>query len=296
MLNLKDYAFSIELNNYENYKMWLTDVALEAINQVFEDKPMFKLEDVAYMVFDDYLLNTNACSFSPIRIYIALNQPKNINLTEKRTMFKRKKSALIKNLHLPLHEIKNQMFNNIVNLVDNSCLIYNNARNIEIWKTEITEDGTKTSIHFKIIPTFIYEETGEDVIYYAEKDKEVIREDIVNSLCNFNIKNEETNYVYSDVVLIFKNLFLQQENKKELPFLLFETILYNVPSKYFTGTSNAEILNIINFIKNFNIKDFKTIAENDYAFASKTTPFSIFYAKHIIKTIEKSINKLTETK
>ncbi len=296
MLSLKDYSFKIDLEYYENCKDWITDVAIEAIDNVFADKPMFNLNDIAYMILDDYELGTNTCSFTPIRLYLAINQPKNIKSEENKKNWFKKKNPLIKNLHLTLDEIKDQLFKSLINILDSSCLIYNNSLSIEIWKTEEFENETKTSLHFEIIPCLQFEETGDDVIYYNKSKSIIVKEDLINTMQNFNNKNKETNNLFSEFVLIFKNLYLQQDNKKQLPALLFETILYNVPNSYFEDNSTNTLFNIINFIKNFDLKNYKTIDENDFAFTSKTTPFSIFYAKHILKTIEKNINLLTKEK
>lgn len=69
-------------------------------------------------------------------------------------------------------------------------------------------------------------------------------------------------------------------------------MLYNVPNKLYTDQSVKTLTQIINFLRNNNIKDYKTIDEQDFAFTSKYKSFSILFAKHALGQIEKYIKKL----
>jgi hypothetical protein len=89
---------------------------------------------------------------------------------------------------------------------------------------------------------------------------------------------------------MFKNIILKDNKIKDLPFEIFETILYNVPNGMFIDDSKQTMLNIINFIRNNPIKNFKTIDEQDYAFSSIYRSMSLFYVKHITKQIEKYLS------
>ena len=52
-------------------------------------------------------------------------------------------------------------------------------------------------------------------------------------------------------------------------------------------------MNILNILRNKNLKEYKTIDEQDFAYTSKYKSFSSLYAKHSISQIEKALKKLT---
>jgi len=103
---------------------------------------------------------------------------------------------------------------------------------------------------------------------------------------NFNKKNQETNDKFRQIVLIFKNILLKDPKIKNLPSEIIETLVYNVPNNMLEKDDRQSILNVINFIRNNPLKSFKTIDEQDFAFASIYRGMSVIYCKHILKIIE----------
>ena len=99
---------------------------------------------------------------------------------------------------------------------------------------------------------------------------------------------------YYDVVI--KNIFLAERKEPNIYFEIFETLLYNVPDKLFTDKSINNLTQIINFLRNNNIKDYKSIDEQDYAFTSIYKSFSILFAKHALGQIEKHVKKNLQSK
>ena len=252
-----------------------------------------KKENFKYYYYDDFIFETNNSETNYITLYIEINQPKNIKSiqTEK---FKRKvKDEKIKDLHLTLEEIKNGLFEHYVTCFDNNTLLWQEKYSINLSVNEVI-DNQKVNYLIRIIPCFTYvnEKGVSGVIYYDNSLYNIEIEYPLVSIQNFYNKNEATNNLYYYYDILIKNIFLECRKEKNIYFEIFETLLYNVPNKLYTDQSVKTLTQIINFLRNNNIKDYKTIDEQDFAFTSKYKSFSILFAKHALGQIEKYIKKL----
>ena len=66
---------------------------------------------------------------------------------------------------------------------------------------------------------------------------------------------------------------------------------YNVPNEMFKDTRQGTLINMINYIRNNSIREFKTLDEQDLAFVSQYKSMSLIYVKHATKLIEKQLIK-----
>lgn len=292
-MNFDKYLNITETVNYENVKENLITISKYVVGNFFNDKPMFTEENFKYYYYDDFIFETNNSETNYITLYIEINQPKNIKSiqTEK---FKRKvKDEKIKDLHLTLEEIKNGLFEHYVTCFDNNTLLWQEKYSINLSVNEVI-DNQKVNYLIRIIPCFTYvnEKGISGVIYYDNSLYNIEIEYPLVSIQNFYNKNEATNNLYYYYDILIKNIFLECRKEKNIYFEIFETLLYNVPNKLYTDQSVKTLTQIINFLRNNNIKDYKTIDEQDFAFTSKYKSFSILFAKHALGQIEKYIKKL----
>lgn len=292
-MNFDKYLNITETVNYENVKENLITISKYVVGNFFNDKPMFTEENFKYYYYDDFIFETNNSETNYITLYIEINQPKNITSiqTEK---FKRKvKDEKIKDLHLTLEEIKNGLFEHYVTCFDNNTLLWQEKYSINLSVNEVI-DNQKVNYLIRIIPCFTYvnEKGVSGVIYYDNSLYNIEIEYPLVSIQNFYNKNEATNNLYYYYDILIKNIFLECRKEKNIYFEIFETLLYNVPNKLYTDQSVKTLTQIINFLRNNNIKDYKTIDEQDFAFTSKYKSFSILFAKHALGQIEKYIKKL----
>lgn len=292
-MNFDKYLNITETVNYENVKENLITISKYVVGNFFNDKPMFTEENFKYYYYDDFIFETNNSETNYITLYIEINQPKNIKSiqTEK---FKRKvKDEKIKDLHLTLEEIKNGLFEHYVTCFDNNTLLWQEKYSINLSVNEVI-DNQKVNYLIRIIPCFTYinEKGVSGVIYYDNSLYNIEIEYPLVSIQNFYNKNEATNNLYYYYDILIKNIFLECRKEKNIYFEIFETLLYNVPNKLYTDQSVKTLTQIINFLRNNNIKDYKTIDEQDFAFTSKYKSFSILFAKHALGQIEKYIKKL----
>ncbi len=292
-MNFDKYLNITETVNYENVKENLITISKYVVGNFFNDKPMFTEENFKYYYYDDFIFQTNNSETNYITLYIEINQTKNIKSiqTEK---FKRKvKDEKIKDLHLTLEEIKNGLFEHYVTCFDNNTLLWQEKYSINLSVNEVI-DNQKVNYLIRIIPCFTYvnEKGVSGVIYYDNSLYNIEIEYPLVSIQNFYNKNEATNNLYYYYDILIKNIFLECRKEKNIYFEIFETLLYNVPNKLYTDQSVKTLTQIINFLRNNNIKDYKTIDEQDFAFTSKYKSFSILFAKHALGQIEKYIKKL----
>lgn len=292
-MNFDKYLNITETVNYENVKENLITISKYVVGNFFNDKPMFTEENFKYYYYDDFIFETNNSETNYITLYIEINQPKNIKSiqTEK---FKRKvKDEKIKDLHLTLEEIKNGLFEHYVTCFDNNTLLWQEKYSINLSVNEVI-NNQKVNYLIRIIPCFTYvnEKGVSGVIYYDNSLYNIEIEYPLVSIQNFYNKNEATNNLYYYYDILIKNIFLECRKEKNIYFEIFETLLYNVPNKLYTDQSVKTLTQIINFLRNNNIKDYKTIDEQDFAFTSKYKSFSILFAKHALGQIEKYIKKL----
>ncbi len=292
MLNLSNFLFTTNTVNYEEINENFLELSKQVVNDYFSDKVMFKPDNFKYFYYDDFIFNTNTSKSSYITLYVEINQPANIKAIEDKKFNRRVKDKKIKNLHLTLKDIKEGLFHQYVTMFDSNTNLWVDKYSVNISYNEEIE-GKFENYMLRVIPCFSYtNEQGQNgVIYYNDELTQVEIEYPLISINNIIEKDNNTNGLFYNYLICFKNMFMQQKNVPNVEFEVFETILYNVPNNIFVDESEQTVINIINYLRNKNLKDYKTIDEQDFAYTSKYKSFSILYAKHAINQIEKFIKK-----
>ncbi|MBR2468061.1 MAG: hypothetical protein IKB42_03380 [Clostridia bacterium] len=290
MFNIENYLNITDTVGYKNVKKNLVDLTKIVVNNFFADKPMFKESNFKYYYYDDFIFDTNNSQHNYITLYVEINQPKNVkNITSKKFKAKDKK---VKDLHLTLQEIKDGLFDNFLLMFDQNTLLWQEQYSINMSINERV-DGEKVNYLVRIIPCFTYENENKasGVIYYDNSLSKIEIEYPKLSINNFKQKNKDTNNLYYYYDIVIKNILMQERKENNIYFEIFESLLYNVPNTLFKDQSLNTLTQIINFLRNNNLKDYKTIDEQDYMFTSKYKSFSLLYVKHALGQIEKHIKK-----
>ncbi len=274
---------------HNNEKQLLLDEFKSIIDAIvydyFEDKEMFEDDNIKTYYFDEYKLNTNVCQDTFATLYIEINQLSNIK--------KFNEKAIVQERYLTLKKIKDDLEAISIESFDQNTLIWQDKYSINYAINIYDENQNKTTHYFKIIPCFTHlnDENISGIMYHSN-DKVLIEIEYPKlSIRNFKIKNKNTNDLYRQYVLLFKNAYKLEKNEKTLPFEIFEILLYCVPDNYFTDLSITTILKILDYIKNCGIKVSKTIDQQQEAFKSKYKSLSSLYASMIIKRLLKIFSK-----
>lgn len=282
----------------DNIRQVFIDNLEQVIEKFFSDKTMFSSEDFTFYVLDEHILETNCHKDIFTCIYVEINQPNNYkpNLKKNKKLFNKKDSEIkynIPNLYIPLSEIRKGIHDTCLKHFDNNNIVWLDKFSICIKSSVLFEDNTtKLDYYFKIIPALTYynENNVRGLVYYNGKDIQI--EYPEQFYLNFMDKNKKTKDKFRQIVLILKNILLKDKDCQRLPSEIIETLVYNVPNSMLKSDDKNSLINIINFIRNNPIRDFKTIDEQDYAFSSLYRSMSALYSKHITKIIEKTLTKM----
>lgn len=280
----------INIPYLEDFNEFVINALNMAINKFIEDKDLFSIDNFSYVFNDEYIYGTNCNKEIFSNLYLIINQPNNIKLNK----ITKKKSDKIKvpDLYIDLDSIKKAIFEILVNLLDSNNVLWTTESSIAIKLNFTDEFGSNFTHFFNIIPCLnyynkdnvcgvIYNLIGDTQIEYPEKANE-----------NYQYKNDFTDDIYRQTILIFKNILLSTKDINEIPSEIIETILYNVPTEMFLNTQKSTLVSIINYLRNFSIKDYLTIDEQDNAFTSQYRSMSPFYVKHILRILEREIMQL----
>lgn len=276
----------INKENIEDFRNNFIDHLGEIVGRFFSDKAMFNFEDFSIHTLDEYVLKTNCHETIFATIYLEINQPLNYKPITKPKKSNQNK-VQIPELYLTLSNIRNGLFEGFKNYFDSNNIVWQDKYSILLKSSVQLKDDKVEDYYFRLIPclTHYNQNNIKGVMYYSNGDIEIDYPDIAYK--NFKKKNKQTKDLFRQYVLIFKNILLKEKNIEQLPSEIIETILYNVPNELFVSDNKDDVLNVINFIRNNPLKEFKTMDEQDHAFSSLYKSMSIFYCKHIMKIIEK---------
>lgn len=292
MLKINELKSKRVKPNIDNIIEQTQNIIEYAIIDFFKDKSLFNIpDDFNLYTFDELTIGTNTFEDIVTTFYLVINQPNNYKNSEP----KKKKNTIVPNLFLSLKEIKEGLFNSLVNSFGDNSLIWQDKYALHINSNFAINDNETKNYYFKLIPCFDYknESGNHGVIYYSDSEREIEIEYPDLSYINIMQKNEQTKGAYLNAVLIFKNIFAKQERTLTLPFEIFETILYNVPNNLFSENFTLSSLQIINYLRNKSTKDFTTIDEQDSAFTSQFRSMSALYARKVINVVSNFIRSNT---
>lgn len=264
------------------------DILAMVVDKIISDKNIFELENFYARYYDEFEIRTNCNENIFNTVYLELNQP--LNHKPLKNLKKSLKSNKIQfpDLYYRLEDFLEDIYNVMMVTLDNNNIVWKEEYCVCIKSTVIEEDKPK-EYYFRIIPCISYYNSKDVRGQMYKKNDGIEIEYVNNAMDNFNKKNDLTNDLFRQTILIFKNLILKEKNITSLPREIIETMLYNVPNEMYKDDSLNTMINIINYIRNNSIKQFKTIDEQDLAFVSIYRSMSLLYVKHITKIIEKNL-------
>lgn len=262
----------------------------ELLPNFFADKKMFTKETLSLYYYDEFTIKTCVTEQSASTLYLEINQPENIKEWKKK-----ENRHTYPTLYYPLNSLRNDLYDFFLENFDENTFIWKDSYginfSINIYDEELEDIR---NVNFRIIPCMTYKEDDKEsgVLYFNEKSRDLVIEYPKFAIKKFKEKNKKCLGLYKDYCIIFKNIFKIIKSEKVLPSEIFETILYNVPDLFFENYSLDCLKKIMNYIRNSNIINYKSIDEQDFAFVSSYRPFNIIYAKHAIKKLENYIKTL----
>ncbi|MBE5738417.1 MAG: hypothetical protein E7354_01605 [Clostridiales bacterium] len=275
----------------DEYRAGFGNIVFEILERFIEDKPMFTMDNFTLMYCDEFSMKTSCHKDIFSTMYLEINQPNNYKPKKISLTDKKKDKIEIPELYFSLEDFKKSFFETAVQYLDGNNLIWVEKNSICIKATVYDEDIGIQPYYLRIIPclTFFNKENERGVMYYAGRDIEI--EYPLQAVANYESKNTLTGDVYRQTCLIFKNILLKEKNIDRLPSEIIETVLYNVPTEMYLDDKHTTMLSIVNYLRNKNVKEFVTLDEQDYAFTSLYRSMSLFYVKHILKIIEKYLER-----
>lgn len=283
---------------YEEYEKPYVDVFTDGfydqlsklVKEYFMDKPSFS-KAISMYRYDEYLLNTAAASSASATIYIEIDAPLNYKLSAKGKEYTYNHDNLkVPALYLPLKTIKDNLYNIMVNSFDSNCTIWKSRYSIMLSTYVEDEDEIKTFYTFNIIPCLTYRNRNgvKGVMYYNDYNSEVNVDYPKQSIINFRIKEKQTEGKLTKAVKALKQTYMKLAKETRLPTEIYEIICYNVPNEIIM---KEDLTEMIKYLSKVNLKEFKSIDEQDLALATRNRVISAVYVKHVIKTLERLINK-----
>lgn len=283
-------------NEYETplideYRESFVELIFQMINKYIADKPLFSIDDFSVIYNDEFSMGTACHGDIFSTMYLQVNNPSNYKIHKITTRKKNLKKIEIPELYTSLEDIKKGLFECLVSHLDGNNLVWVEKNCVCLKATVYDNDIGIMPYYLKIIPCLTYynKNNVRGIMYFYGKDIDIEYPDI--ALNNFHNKNELTDDLFRQTVLIFKNILLKEKGIERLPSEIIETVLYNVPTEMYVDDSYQTILNILNYLRNKNIKDYVTLDEEDNAFVSTYRSMSTYYVKHILKIIEKYMER-----
>lgn len=258
------------------------------VEQIIQDKNIFNLEDFSAIYYDEFTLKTNCHEEIYNTLYLEVNQPNNYKPTKIITKKNKDNTIHFPELYYPLDSFKQDLYDYIMKTLDSNNIVWLDEYSICI-KSVVNIDDKPLTYYYRIIPCLTYYNSNNTRGIIYKKNNGIEIEYPEKSIQNFSKKNKATKNLYRDIVLIFKNLLLKEKNIKTLPREIIEIMIYNVPNELIKDDKISTMLNIINYVRNNSIKQFKTLDEEDLAFISKYRSLSLLYVKHILKILEKQL-------
>ncbi|MDY5676991.1 MAG: hypothetical protein SPK63_04300 [Eubacteriales bacterium] len=280
VVNNKQYDADIREN--------VLDILYTLISDIIASKRAFDISDFNLEYYDEFELKTNCHEDIFNTIYISINQPSNYKPLKK--IPKDKDKIIFPELYYTLDEFKKDLHAEFVANLDSNNIIWMDEYSVCL-KATVNKDDAQYDYYFKMIPCLTYYNQNNVKGQMYQKNGGIEIEYIDLAKDNFKKKNDLTDDLFRQTILIYKNLLLKEKNITTLPREIIETFVYNVPNDMFVDDSKRTMINIVNYIRNNSIKLFKTIDEQDYAFTSQYRSMSPIYVRHITKVLEKQIIK-----
>lgn len=300
---INKYQKTIKDDNVMNLRNNFKYMVKQCFTEYFEDKDMFDIDkNYKSYYYDEIELGTNTFKNVINTLYVEIKQPLNYKNPEA-------DRGIVPDLYLSLQKIKDDIFQLLVQSNDSNTLLwqskygielsYNNTED-ELEKLEDNEELDKDKINlyrFRLIIGLSYKSLKNKygILYYANNKTEVQLEFPIMSIENYVYKNYVTNNLYTTYINVFKNIFMETKKVEDCPSEIFEIMLYNVPNNLFNPKINlSSFKNILNYLRNFSVKEYLTLDEQDYAFTSYYRSMSVHFVRHSLRILEKFYNNLKD--
>lgn len=217
------------------------------------------------------------------------NRKNNDIITEQQLKEKKEKPYTILNL-------KDEFFEYIVNFMSQMTVVYNYPDKITVLSKE--DLGYKINI----VPAFVHDDEIRVFNSRKNKFKIVYLDDALMALDNKNKEIDNLNYsqnttnkvsrivnndnLFLKVIKIYKALTHNIWNTTNLDFI--DSLIYNCPNEIFVGNVYDVFVRSINFLKNADISDFRSIYNTNKSLY-EDEELSIYEIKSLIKEISNLI-------
>lgn len=277
----------------------IKSIVRSAIDDIILDKPIFSSEDFSVYEYDDYLMGTNVTPQNFYKLYVRIDQSKNIKPVTQHTLITqsgevKKVKNKVPELFMGLDKLKRELLEKLRFYFDETTIFVEEKYAIKIQGKDLLGDGTIQPYYILIIPclSFTNDQGETGIMYYDNSKIDVQIEYHEQALTHFIEKYKATNSLFLRYTIFFKNVFNITEKQKRLPYELFETLFYNVPNECYVDMSKASALKIIHYLLHCDLSTLKGIDGIENAFSSKYRSMSYLYAKKAIKIMSDNLKLL----
>ena len=236
--NLYNYTSYYELDSFERENDQILNAINTALASMQQNSQVDCISNTEIFYIGSIVNYTNANPKDPIDILVKINNPILLDLNLKYTKTKRQKQ---KNKLFATPVIQYVVAYTLLNTFTSVTSIYN--RNSYIFVDSLAELGK----NYRIFIT-ASSNRGDVICHGINTAKNTEFEyNIENATTNFVHKDEETQGEFSNMLRIIKNI--AYDFNMFVDNNIMESILYNIPNKYFTGNYNQKLIKILNYLK-----------------------------------------------
>lgn len=293
------FLATIEPINYTTIIGNIKAIVSSAIDDIILDKPIFSSEDFSVYEYDDYLMGTNVTPQNFYKIYVRMDQDKNIKPITQHTLITqtgevKKVKHKVPELFMGLDKIKKDLLEKLRYYFDETTIFVEEKYAIRIQGKDILDDGNIQPYYILIIPciSFTNDQGERGIMYYDNSKLDVQIEYHEQALTNFIEKYRDTNGLFLRYTIFFKNVFNITEKQKRLPYEVFETLFYNVPNEFYVDMTKSSAFKIMHYLLHCDVSKLKGLDGIDNAFSSKYRSMSYLYAKKAIKVMSDNLKML----
>ncbi len=249
--NLLNYTSYYELENFKEQINQVLGIAHQTLTTISQNMHIDLVSKTDFLYFGSIITNNNIAPSDPIDLLIKINNPFLIDVNNEylHTKSRKKRAKLLStdtilqilstSFYQALTPVSKVSLNGSSLLIDSLGELGKNYR-IFVVASENNESGECYGINS--VQKFIY------------------KYNIETAISNFNQKNEDTNGNFSDVINMIKSI--SNDVNAHLNEFAIESLIYNVPNKFFEGEPNIQLLKVLNYIKLSNYDKFTSIDEN----------------------------------
>ena len=249
--NLLNYTSYYELENFEEQIEQVLGVVHQTLNAISQNMHIDLVSKTDFLYFGSITTNNNINPNDPIDLLIKINNPflLDVNKEYLHTKSRKKRATLMSTANIL--QILSASFYQALTPVSKVSL---NGSNILI--DSLGELGKNYRI---FVVASKNTESGE-CYGINSTQKSIFKYNIETAIDNFNQKNKSTNGNFSDMINIIKSI--SYDVNARLNEFAIESLIYNVPNKFFEGEANIQLLKVLNYIKLSNYDKFTSIDEN----------------------------------